>query len=124
MNNSAVRIGIVIRLGGKVAKTTPVVAVKKSVRTGITVFHAKKAWRFPGHGAINKIISNALSKIDFPNQLEPPGLGLSRSDGKSVDSFAIIPWELGKYFLCPVFISISLHEVFFPSKFSQLSNMP
>ena len=80
LNNNTARIAIAIRLGGKVCE-------KQTCRYGKTVeengHHGlsciRSAGRIPRHVGFNKITLNALSKIDFPSMLEPPGI--SRSNG-------------------------------------------
>ncbi len=107
LNNNTARIAIALRLGGKVCE-------KHSCRCGEIVeengHHAlscrKSAGRIPRHANFNKIMSTALSKIDFPCLLEPPGI--NRLDGKRVDGVTIIPWERGKSLIWDAIQSVIL----------------
>lgn len=81
-----------LRLGGKLCEKHICrcgVEVKQNRHHGLSCI--RSAGAFPRQYAVNKIISQALSKIDFPNMLEPPG--------KRTDGVTIIPWELGKSLL-------------------------
>ena len=98
LDNNSTRIAIAIPLGGKVCERHICRCGHQVEQNGLHGLSCtKSSGRFPRHAAINKIISRALTKIDFPNLLEPPGI--SRSDGKRVDGVTIIPWERGKSLL-------------------------
>ena len=96
MENDAVRVAVVLRLGSSLCVphrcTQCGVHVDSSGTHGLSC--RKSAGRHPRHAALNDIVKKALAAADIPSALEP--VGLCRSDGKRADGVTIIPWKRGQ----------------------------
>lgn len=95
LDGNTIRICIGLRLGGKICHNHTCrcgAEVQEDGTHGLSCMINITKYRC--HSELNNIMHRALSSINVPSTLEPPGI--FRNDGKRPDGLTLIPWSKGK----------------------------